>query len=57
MNLEIEEEKAGKVLDKMERALKYFKRRKNALPRRVRSLPERGSRRVILKIKKQQLIG
>jgi hypothetical protein len=49
--------KAGKLVEKMELALKYVEGIKINAPVKISSIPSRGSRRVVSQRKIQELIG
>jgi len=57
MNPEKLRSKAGKMVEKMELALKYVEAIKINAPIKISSIPNRGSRRVVSQRKVQELIG
>ena len=57
MNPEKLRSKAGKMVEKMELALKYVEVIKINAPIKISSIPNRGSRRVVSQRKVQELIG
>ncbi len=48
---------AGKMVEKMEQALRYVEGMKIYSPSKISSLPKRGSRRIVSQIKIKELIG
>ena len=57
MNSEKLRSKAGKMVEKMELALRYVEGIKIHAPIKISSIPNRGSRRVVMQRKVQELIG
>jgi len=49
--------RAGKMVEKMELALRYVKGMKIYSPNKISQLSKQGSRRVISQIKRKELIG